>query len=557
MALTKTSFSMTTGAIVNVKDFGAVGDGVNDDTAGIQAAIDYAAQMYSQAGFPPAGAPYNPTSVVLPPGAYRITDSLYLYPGITLTGASGISYTTESTRIIMDTDSGTTNLDKHIIILTVTFNGSPVTNNFNGTIQDLGFWTINPGAQINYRYGTGFPYDPATGLGTGNGCHIYTEESTADVRVKRCNFYAVPNAAIYFNGSTTTQAGIEIHECEFDGPVVNVRFNDTILRVTLTCNEFFSGNWQLYGSACTGIINSFSNTYNYNARVKFANASSLEQFNFVSNNLSSGGAGTGIEISESQSVIITGNMFGLCSENTLLLTAVSGGSISGNTFVDSGFNASITTPTADPAAIKLVGCQNVLVSGNSISTPNSGVGSFGGFGIFCLDNGGTLSKNHIAANKISDAYTGAVYRGQSRRINLSITDTAAINTFQDFQETTLIATKAAKIIASREASVGTTTNIDIGLDQEAFSRIIIQVAATSTADVYLFEVLIKLAHTTSVYSIANVYKDGTAGAGNGPHTISAGNTVTFSISGTALRVAFNISTDPLIYSLINMGAATA
>lgn len=41
MALTKVSNSMIEGAIVNAVDFGAVGDGIADDTAAIQAAINY------------------------------------------------------------------------------------------------------------------------------------------------------------------------------------------------------------------------------------------------------------------------------------------------------------------------------------------------------------------------------------------------------------------------------------------------------------------------------------------------------------------------------------
>src|SRR5262245_52866225 len=54
-------------SLVNVKDFGAVGNGVADDTAAIQAAIDFAANN-------------KRSTIYMPSGDYKITSSLYLDP---------------------------------------------------------------------------------------------------------------------------------------------------------------------------------------------------------------------------------------------------------------------------------------------------------------------------------------------------------------------------------------------------------------------------------------------------------------------------------------------
>jgi hypothetical protein len=62
-------------SIVNIKDYGAVGDGVTDDTQAIQDTID--------------AAPQNGATIVVPPGVYLISDHIHInHAGIILQGRS-------------------------------------------------------------------------------------------------------------------------------------------------------------------------------------------------------------------------------------------------------------------------------------------------------------------------------------------------------------------------------------------------------------------------------------------------------------------------------------
>jgi len=77
MALTKASYSMITGAVVNVLDYGAKGDGTTNDTAAIQAAID-AANAKSTNG-----------AVFIPAGTYKTTAVLVVPYGVSIFGEGG------------------------------------------------------------------------------------------------------------------------------------------------------------------------------------------------------------------------------------------------------------------------------------------------------------------------------------------------------------------------------------------------------------------------------------------------------------------------------------
>lgn len=102
MSLTKVSYSMINGASVNVRDFGAIGDGIADDTIAIQAAIDFViAQGYGG-------------EIWFPQGQYRVTDTIemigdYTAPnqprGIRLVGAMGTQNMNPSTANAKDVSS--------------------------------------------------------------------------------------------------------------------------------------------------------------------------------------------------------------------------------------------------------------------------------------------------------------------------------------------------------------------------------------------------------------------------------------------------------------------
>ncbi len=74
-AAVEASVALAAASRVNVRDYGAIGDGAADDTAAMQTALDAAATK-------------GPVCFV-PAGHYRLNGSLTVPPGVTLAGASG------------------------------------------------------------------------------------------------------------------------------------------------------------------------------------------------------------------------------------------------------------------------------------------------------------------------------------------------------------------------------------------------------------------------------------------------------------------------------------
>lgn len=94
MALTKVSNSMQSSAPVSVKDYGAVGDGVTDDTAAINAATASGA-----------------LNVYLPSGTYKVTGTLLVYPSQRVYGDG------QGRTVINSTLSGTAGLANYLPVV--------------------------------------------------------------------------------------------------------------------------------------------------------------------------------------------------------------------------------------------------------------------------------------------------------------------------------------------------------------------------------------------------------------------------------------------------------
>lgn len=74
MSLTKATYSMIDGPVGNVKDFGAVGDDVTDDTVAIQAAVDEICAAGGILLFPPGSYKIS-ASITFPNASYRVVGS--------------------------------------------------------------------------------------------------------------------------------------------------------------------------------------------------------------------------------------------------------------------------------------------------------------------------------------------------------------------------------------------------------------------------------------------------------------------------------------------------
>ena len=157
--------------VVSVKDFGAVGDGVADDTAAIQAAIDSLASG-GTLWFPVGTYMISRTAGIDENFGLKITAS-----NVCLLGANGAK--------LQRLDSITTNADAYPILFIGTPNSNAAAATENCVID--GLWFV--GSDVRHTNSGDIPYDQRNAI---------TVKNTVDCTIRNCRFTAIDSTAIYF-----------------------------------------------------------------------------------------------------------------------------------------------------------------------------------------------------------------------------------------------------------------------------------------------------------------------------------------------------------------------
>lgn len=328
---------------ISVKDFGATGDGSTDDTAAIQAAINYVQTFYNPATYGPSSPGPGVTEVFFPFGVYKITAALTVTKSISLRGEGHSEFSTGA-RIIQYTAA------------TDHFQVNPIAQGCSVSWDDLTL-TAN---------GNG---------GTGGSCINITKTTATcnSVRIRRCTFGTPQSLAVKIQASDDVM---------IDNNLFDVSASNCIALGTSTAASVVS-NCQILGNTFYAISSSAILAYNVDGLVVASNrvypaATKLDRFLDGYNTLPY----------QLKSIVVAGNV--LKSINCIAkLTAVNGFTFQGNvgTALGAGTGASLS-------CIELTGsCSGLAISGNVLS------GSFDTKN-FYNDAGAVVTNASIAGNTL-------------------------------------------------------------------------------------------------------------------------------------------------------------
>lgn len=305
MTLTKANNRMIDGAVSSVIDFGAIGDGVTDDTSAVQLALAAGGVIYFPAGT------YKITSFSITP----LANSRLIGDGQGISTIKFVSTTTTS-KIDFDTTNGNISFEN----LSIYHDGIA-----SETCQIIAFFNDN----INVKNCEIYSND-ASGVDTATNAFYFLNADCDNIKVKDCNIHHVNRVILKANASIANVTNVtfdsnHIHDLGEGG----VQFN------------FPSGS-----ISGVKIINNYFDRFYSGTEKIFCGGASLKNA-VIANNVFTGNANECIHLEEAgENISITGNNFEANADGIFITDNNVSGTyekpeqivISGNTF----FDASLT-----------------------------------------------------------------------------------------------------------------------------------------------------------------------------------------------------------------------
>lgn len=345
---------------VSVKDFGAVGDGVIDDTAAIQAAINSGAKLVGS----PAGA------------TYRITDTITI-------DLNSVAIDLNNSELLLDDAAG---VKSHIKL------GNGTTQRSGIKVRNIVF-TRQQVATDGYAIDSDF-----IGVCEITGCRIYgNNEIWRGIRIYRGIVVGIHNnyidncinRGLYIEGSGTganRTVDVVIRENRIEGSVTAIETWDFVEGVFCRDNIFFNTS----GAAVS--VNASTN------------ANGLVSFKFQENDFDTCG-GSGLYLDKVSNVQVTGCWFSSITPDALQLKSdCQSVLVSGNQFYPTAAGVRIECPdvridnnliSGGTTCVNIAGGTRVGINGNTLQ--NAGVGV----------NIGSATNIHITGNLLSSISTAA------------------------------------------------------------------------------------------------------------------------------------------------------
>tara|TARA_R110002074_G_scaffold203653_2_gene371769 strand:+ start:5328 stop:7019 length:1692 start_codon:yes stop_codon:yes gene_type:complete len=437
------------GSIFNVKDYGATGDGVTDDTSSIQAALTFASA-------------FAPSVVLFPPGTYVVSVALSVGSGTAMTGYGATLFKAAgSTGHVIRGATGAVDVK----VMGLTINGNKAANTSGHGIAFVGtalssqrllvsdctiINTYESGIQINSckeaKVVSNFIYDSArTGIEILNSCE---DVSITGNHVKRSGSANVAIAGLHIlvSNNVLEDAG-ENPLAAADNVTGYGETNKYMVVNNNICKNGGNHGIHLGGNECV-----ISNNHVYNPTndgVFLGNPGGVADLitGFTISGNRTVDCRRGVNLVNCDKGTVSGNSISSSSEFGIYLDSCSGLAVTGNVIFDSTLKGIRLTDSVDS-----IFSDNV-VKGNL----QSGIESSGSCSnnVFSGNNikGNTLTGIVLGAGESDNYVNGNSIFGNTPRMNISSSTTDATNNFTDATASITVAAAAVVTLPSTSNSL--------------------------------------------------------------------------------------------------------